>query len=721
MRLSAGDKLGPYEILSAIGAGGMGEVYRARDPRLRRDVAIKRLKSSHGARFEQEARAIAALNHPYICQIYDIGLDYLVMEYVEGQPLRGPMPVDDALRIVRQIAEAMSEAHGKGILHRDLKPGNILQTRTGVKVLDFGLAQLATAADTEATQTLEGTVLGTAAYMSPEQAQGKALDERSDIFSLGAVLYELLSGQRPFTGGSTAEIWSGILRDEPAPLNAPAAVADVVRRCLAKRAADRYASMAELKAALDEIAQIAAKPSKEQQPSIAVLPFANISGDKENEYFSDGLAEDILNALAQVPGLRVIARTSAFAFKGQNTDIRRIANTLGVANILEGSVRKAGTRIRVTAQLVAAAGGSHLWSERYDRELADVFAIQDEIAQAIAAALRVKLSTVSGLRHAPSIAAYEAYLKGRYHLVQRTRTPESLARCKESLEQAIALDPQFALPHSELGRYYENMAIAGLLPARESLPLAREAAQQALDLDPSLPQGHAKLGMVAAVLEYDWKEAERQFRLAMAHDPVPPEVRSDYGMFYLLPRGRLREAVAEAERALKQDPLNMIGRTMLAACLASEESDSERHYRQILELDENFVPALFGLALNLASRGMLAEARAVTEKGFAVAPWNLQLVGLLAGVSARLGEASRVEGLIARLEPGLVYGTPRGLAIFHLLCSETEKGADWVGKAIEQRDPFVFILMRHPLCKSLRASPRWAKLAALVNLPAEAL
>lgn len=225
--------------------------------------------------------------------------------------------------------------------------------------------------------------------------------------------------------------------------------------------------------------------------------------------------------------------------------------------------------------------------------------------------------------------------------------------------------------------------------------------------------------MVASVLDYDWKEAERRFRLAMAHDQVPPEVRSDYGMFYLLLRGRLREAVVETERALKQDPLNMIGRTMLAVCLASEESDSDRHYRQILELDENFVPALFGLGLNLASRGMLVEARAVAEKGFAVVPWNPQLIGLLGGVSARLGEASRAEGLIARLEPGLVYGSPRGLAIFHLLCSETEKGADWIEKAIEQRDPFLFILTRHPLCKSLRASPRWPKLAAMMNLSEE--
>src|SRR5580658_5134474 len=297
MSLSVGEKLGPYEILAPIGAGGMGEVWKARDTRLNRIVAIKRLKGQHTARFEQEAHAIAALNHPNICQIYDIGPVYLVMEYVEGKPLSGPLRVEEALKLAVQIASAMEEAHSKGILHRDLKPANILVTVKGsVKLLDFGLAKLTTESDSDATQTIEGTVLGTAAYMSPEQAQGKPVDERSDIFSFGAVLYELLSGQRPFTGGSTVEVLSAVLRDEPAPLNTPEAITAIVRRCLSKRAADRFASMAELKTALD---QIATKPSAQRQPSIAVLPFANMSGDQENEYFSDGLAEEILNALTR--------------------------------------------------------------------------------------------------------------------------------------------------------------------------------------------------------------------------------------------------------------------------------------------------------------------------------------------------------------------------------------------------------------------------------------
>ena len=310
----------------------MGEVWKARDTRLDRIVAIKRLKGQHNTRFEQEARAIAALNHPHICQIHDIGPDYLVLEYVEGMVLRGPIAVEEALRFAVQLAGALEEAHGKGILHRDLKPANIMVTKgAAAKLLDFGIAKLSRdGQESDATRTIEGTVMGTAAYMAPEQAEGKPLDVRSDIFSFGALLYELLSGTRAFGGTSMAQVLSAVLRDEPAPLPAtlkiPPQLDRISRRCLRKIPADRYQSMAEVRGALG---QVSVKPA-EQQPSIAVLPFANMSADKENEYFSDGLAEEIINVLAHLPGLKVIARTSAFAFRGKEEDIRKIAETLGV-------------------------------------------------------------------------------------------------------------------------------------------------------------------------------------------------------------------------------------------------------------------------------------------------------------------------------------------------------------------------------------------------------
>jgi eukaryotic-like serine/threonine-protein kinase len=362
----AGTQLGPYELVSPLGAGGMGEVWKARDTRLNRVVAIKKLKAEHGDRFKREARAVAALNHPHICQLYDIGPDYLVLEYVEGKPLKGPLPVDETVRLAIQIASALEEAHSRGIFHRDLKPDNILLTAAGAaKLLDFGLAKMedpTPAGDTFSTLTVgltePGVVVGTLAYMSPEQAQGHPVDARSDIFSFGLVLYSMVSGRRAFTGDTPFALMTAIVKEDPPPLDAPPALERIVRRCLAKRPSDRFQTVAEVRSALE---QLSAKP-EEEGPSIAVLPFANMSGDKEQEYFSDGLAEEIINSLAQLPGLKVTARTSAFAFRGKEQDITKIAGELRVRTILEGSVRRAGNRIRVTAQLINAADGYHLWS-----------------------------------------------------------------------------------------------------------------------------------------------------------------------------------------------------------------------------------------------------------------------------------------------------------------------------------------------------------------------
>jgi TolB-like protein len=363
-------------------------VYRARDTRLGRDVALKILPQEVAAgpdrlrRFEDEARAIAALNHPHICQLHDVGPGYLVLEYIDGEPPRGPMPAEQTLPLALQIASALEAAHRGGVLHRDLKPANILRTRgnggssgsRSAKLLDFGLAKLTNQGEHDITRTTEGMLVGTVAYMSPEQAEGKVVDARSDVFSLGVVLYELCSGQRPFGGATTPQVLGALLRDNP-PSLVGSPLARIVGRCLEKDPARRYQTMAEVREALEDVS----KTNGDVTPSIAVLPFENLSADKENEYFSDGLAEEIINALTRIPGLKVIARTSAFAFKGKHEDIRRIADALGVTTLLEGSVRKAGNRIRVSAQLITAADGSHIWSERYDRELADLFAVQDDL------------------------------------------------------------------------------------------------------------------------------------------------------------------------------------------------------------------------------------------------------------------------------------------------------------------------------------------------------
>ena len=730
MALQPGDKLGPYEIRALIGKGGMGEVYKARDPRLKRDVAIKVSAAQFSERFEREAQAIAALNHSNICTLYDVGPNYLVMEYIEGTPLKGPLPLDQALRYAAQICDALDAAHKKNITHRDLKPANILLTASGVKLLDFGLAKIAAnkTGAASATPGLDGatltmglteagTIIGTAAYISPEQAKGEEADARSDVFSFGLVLYEMLSGLRAFSKRTAIETMAAIVRDEPPPLpatlKAPPELDRVIRRCLRKTPTERFQSMAEVKGALGQVSL----RTSEEQPSIAVLPFANLSADKENEYFSDGLAEEIINELAHVRGLKVIARTSAFAFRGKEQDIRGIAEALGVRTILEGSVRRAGSRIRVTAQLINAEDGSHLWSERYDRELADVFAIQDEIAQAIAAALQMKLSSEPARQYTPNLPAYEAYLKGRHHLVRFT--PESLARSREYLEQAIALDPKFAMAHSELGNSFLGRAVLGVMPAREAMPIVREAARRALEIDPALPEAQAILGVVAGIYEYDWKEAERRFRLAMARDPVPAYVRDLFGFFYLLAIGRPQEAVEELERACKQDPLNVFFRIRLAICLlaAGSEAEGEAELRQVLELDENFQPALSNLVFIHALRGELAEARAYSEKQRAAAPGVPQAIGGLAATLALSGDKGQADALLEKLRPGLAYGAPRGLAIFHLLFGEIEKAVDWIEKAIEQRDSLMVVFLRLPFAKALRSSARWPGLAKMMNLP----
>ena len=522
MSLSAGTRLGPYEILSVLGAGGMGEVYRAQDTRLDRTVAIKVLPAQFAAepdrmrRFEEEARAIASLNHPHICQIYDIGPGYLVLEYIDGTPPQGPLTPDEAVRLGLQIVSALEAAHQRRILHRDLKPANILVTPKGnAKLLDFGLAKLM-AVDGDVTRTMEGTVLGTPAYMSPEQAQGRTLDERSDVFSFGAVLYEMLSGRRAFRGDTPFVTVTAVVNEEPPPLETPAALERIVSRCLAKQPRERFQAMAEVKAALE---QAVVKPT-DQQPSIAVLPFANMSRDPDDEYFSDGLAEEIINALTHVPGLNVTARTSAFAFRGKEQDIRKIGEALDVRTILEGSVRRAGSRIRVTAQLINAGNGYHLWSERYDRELTDVFAIQDQIVESIVRALRVRLGRsevpVAARRHSTNVAAYQDYLRGLNHWYRRDA--DSIQRAAHFFEQAVQRDPNYALAHAGVAESYASLGWYGFRPD-EARTKSRAALSRALALDDTLAEVHAAAGLCELWLEWDWPEAERALRTAIELEP----------------------------------------------------------------------------------------------------------------------------------------------------------------------------------------------------------
>ncbi len=731
MSLVPGTRLGPYEIKTAIGAGGMGEVYKAADTRLGRSVAVKLLSADFSERFETEARAISAVSHPNICALYDVGVHdgqgYLVLEYLEGKQLQGPLRPDEALRVALQIAAALEAAHRKGIIHRDLKPANIMITDDGsVKLLDFGLAKIADPTGLEMTRTVAGTVLGTAAYMAPEQAEGKPLDARSDIFSFGAVVYELVAGRRAFPGDTMASVMSSLLRDEPQPLGSAAipGLESILMRCLRKQPADRFQQMQDVRAALENLKAptqaVPAQPAR-AEASIAVLPFSNLSADKENEFFSDGLAEEIINALTHVRGLKVTARTSAFAFRGENQDIRKIADTLNVRAILEGSVRRAGSKIRVMAQLINAADGYHLWSERYDAELADVFAVQDEIASAIAAALKLKFSAELGEnhRHTPSLPAYEALLKGRHY--QFDGTPEGLERSKEYFEKAISLDPQYPLAYAALATYYWVLAFNPLRPAREVMDLARVPAMKALELDPSLPEAQAALGVAAAAYTFEWSEAERWFRMAMGGDTVPAGVRYSYAFYYLMPLGRLGQAVTELERALDADPLNMGMQIALINGLHAAGLDDRAiaAARKVLEVDKNRWNVHLALARIYAYRGELAAALDAAEQAYRLASWNSRVIAVLAAVLRLSGDSGRAAPFLEKLRAsaGEKYGTPMALAVFHAMCGEAEESAGWFEKAIEQRDPAVVGYLRTPLLKTLRSSPRWPELAKLMNLP----
>jgi TolB-like protein/tRNA A-37 threonylcarbamoyl transferase component Bud32/Tfp pilus assembly protein PilF len=687
------------------GREAWGEVWKARDTRLGRDVAIKRLTRERSTRFEQEARAIAALNHPNICQIHDVGPDYLVLEYIDGKPLCGPVPAPEAMRLAIQIASALEEAHGRGILHRDLKPANILVTAKGTaKLLDFGLARLMTDTDAEITATMDGTVLGTAAYMAPEQAQGKPLDERSDIFSFGAVLYEMVSGDRAFRGGSMADVLSAVIRDEPRPLQSSPEIARIVARCLKKTPGERFQTVAEIRVALEPISGKLA----ELQPSIAVLPFANMSRDPDDEYFSDGLAEEILNVLSHIPGLKVTARTSSFAFRGKEQDIRKIAEALGVRTILEGSVRKAGSRIRVMSQLINAADGYHLWSERYDREMADVFAMQDEIAAAIAGALQVKLTgkPATTRLHEPNLPAYEAFLRAG-HMTPRT---------EEYLKQAIALDPRWAEPHSALGHNYFRLGMFGLRPLAEMVPLARAEARKALELLPSEPLAHALLGAIAGSHDYDWTEAREHFKLARASESLQPEVRVSYSLNYLLPLGRFEEAIQECEKAVAQDPLNDMRRAIHVWVIVCAEmyERAAAEARKALESDDGNGWSHFLIALMYFAHGKLAAARELAEEAFRRTDLNPVVVGLLAGLVEQAGEKDRGEKLVATLRGMLLLD---GMVTYHLVLSEIDAAIDWYERGIELRQPFAAQFASAGFLKPLRASPRWPRLAKMMNLP----
>lgn len=761
MAFDAGERIGPYEILSLLGAGGMGEVYKARDTRLRRVIALKSLpaeKIGHEERkqrFLLEAQAASRLNHPNIVTIYDVleerGVCFIAMEYVEGRTLdaacaeRG-LALNDALKYAEEMADALAAAHAAGIIHRDLKPANIMITTQGrVKLLDFGLAKLADAmapaaeAETAALRTGTGRILGTAAYMSPEQAEGRELDARSDIFSFGLVLYEMLCGERAFKGDSWISTLAAILRDEPRPLpevNAgiPETIAQVVKICLRKDPAQRFQSVAEVRQALAEavpglraqsgsgaavgVLSAAKKPASKQREavSIAVLPFANLSGDKENEYFSDGLAEEIINALTKVPELRVIARASAFTFRGQEHNLAAIGEKLHVGTILEGSVRRAGNHVRVTAQLIKVADESHLWSERYDREMTDIFAIQDDISQAIATALKVKLARSRG--RTENIEGYQCYLKGLYWY--QRYNPESLAKAKAAFERALELDPGYAPAYAGLAVFYYGLGALCIKRMVEMAPLAKSYAQRALEIDPTLSEAHSVLGMVTGAVEFDWKSAQGHIREALAADPVPPLARLRCGLYFLTPLGRFDEALAQYRKALETDPLSMMAHFGLAFvfyCQRRYDAAIE-HAANAAELYPEYWLVHLAMGMALSQKGALRESIASLEKTVHLSPSFTLASGFLAAAYARSGEAGRAEKIISDLKEksSKQYVSPTCFAIYEAGLGRGDGAVEYLEMAFADRDPYVTRMAAEPYFDFLQGNRRYRELLGKMGL-----
>ncbi|MDB4908006.1 MAG: serine/threonine protein kinase [Gemmatimonadetes bacterium] len=717
MKLRAGQALGPYEILSRLGSGGMGDVWKARDTRLDRIVAIKTSSEAFSDRFAREARAVAALNHPHICTLYDVGPDYLVMEYVEGAELKGPLPLETALKYCAQLASALEAAHVKGTTHRDLKPANVLLSSAGVKLLDFGLAKVRSVpTQDDATEamplTKAGMIMGTVPYMSPEQAKGEEVDSRSDVFSFGVVMYEVLSGRRAFDAGSVVETLAAVLYDEPSPVQAPDDVRQLVERCMRKATVDRFQTMGEVREALERCSSVlASRQSPAEASSIAVLPFANLSADKENEYFSDGLAEDILNLLARTDGLKVIARTSSFAFRGREQDITTIAAALRVRHVLEGSVRRSGNRIRVTAQLVQASDGAQLWSERFDGDMTDVFAIQDEIGQAIADALRVRLAP---RQQAVSVEAWEHWLKGVHYRARNT--PDSVDRAKEQFDRALAIDPSYAQAYSGLALCHYVLALMGVRPLEEMKLLARQAAEKALAIDPNDSDSHMVLAVMAGVFDFDWTTASRSFQKALAGEHVSPRARFTHAVYFLVPAGRTAEAVEQSQMALRMDPLSPLFHFGVVWCLhaAGRHREALEAAREASIVDAGSHLVLFATAFAQLASGATHDAVASFRRYVEQAPWERRGRGSLAAALHLDGDRAGARLLASDRPAGQLPGL--GEAAYHAAAGELDAMFEALHAACEQRDLYVSSFDSIPLFQAFRADPRYSALLRRMNL-----
>ncbi len=685
MPLPPGTRLGPYEIVAPLGAGGMGEVYRARDARLGRDVAIKALPAAFAAdperlaRFRREAQTLASLNHPNIAAIYGLeeasGNPHLVLELVEGETLaarlaRGPLAPPDALRLGIQVAAALEAAHEQGVVHRDLKPGNVMITLRGVaKVLDFGLAKIdeprSSSGDSSRSPTLAvqpgatvaGAILGTAAYMSPEQARGKPVDRRSDVWSFGCLLFECLAGRPAFGGETVSDLIARILERDPdwsaLPAGTPPRVREILRRCLRKEAEARPRDIRDVRLELEEMTAGGSKSDAAREKSIAVLPFENQSGP-DDEYFADGITDEILNALGQVEGLRVAARTSCFMFKGRREDLRLVGERLDVATVLEGTVRRSGSRLRITAQMVNAADGYQLWSERYDREITDVFAVQDEIAAAITLRLRVAMQSESARGRVRSgttnLEAFELLLRGRALQSKRGRFMAQAIAC---FERAIELDPGYAEALASLANSYRLMGVFSYVRPDEVMPRAKKLAERALAIDPGLAEAWSTRAAIEEQYDRAYAQSDSSYERALSIDPRHSQARAQRALWRVIRGVRPMEwAVAEVERAVQDDPLNswVGGMHSYVLGIAGRHKESIAEAERSIGLDPDSFFAHLEVMRSHAWAGDYERAIAEAPALFGSSGRHSWALGLLAWTHGKAGHADRARACYDELE-----------------------------------------------------------------------
>jgi serine/threonine-protein kinase len=751
MPLSSSARLGPYEILALLGTGSMGEVYTARDTRLGRLVAIKVLPDSLARdhellkRFQQEALAASALNHPNVVSVHDVGTEgdtyYVVSELIEGQTLRArldssPLPLREAVACAAQIAHGLSAAHEKGIVHRDLKPENVMITADNrVKIVDFGIAKIDMASAGRAAQptiamgpavTLPGSLLGTIAYMSPEQVRGGDAEPRSDIFSLGTILYEMLAGRRPFEGPTAAEVMAAILRDAPPDLpEVPPALSAIVGRCLAKSPDQRFESARAVALALEAheresamspllLRQGDTRSAGEQ--AIAVLPFANVDRNPDNEYFSDGLTEQLIHELTRIPDLKVVAWHSAALLRGRENDLKAIGTELGADSVLVGSVRRADDRVRITVRLARTATGRYLWSETYDRRIEDLFAIQDDIARAIARTLERRLGKAppGHAREAASVEAYNLYLRGRYHW--NRRTGDGLWKAIEAFEQAVALDANVAVIHAGLADAYCLLADYGLMVPANAMARARAAALRALELDPRSGEAHTSFAMIHSLYDHQWAEAEAFYRRAIELTPAYATAHHWLAVDFLAMLGRFDEAHEEIQIARGLDPLSLIIHEGAPYLFLLERRFDEAiaGYRALAELDPGFFKAYTGLGRSLTQRGHYAEAIEMLEKGRALEGDVPNILGALGQTHGLAGHRDKALQVLDDLEAlsKRTHVASSCFALVHAGLGDADSALTWLERGCQSHELSVNALKVHPAYDSLRADPRYNRLLA---------